>query len=398
MADSLEQRTFIERQVNERRVLKALQSDGRLSRKQIAERAGVSYPTVAKIIETLVEARLVEELDDEYSGQGRPGKVYRLAVESRIVAGLVIGPVKCDLVAGQFDGRLLREGSRRFVTPKRRGNLLKAIERHVSELRGEIGGDLSGVGVSVPGLLHRDEGRVIECPNLRQLDGCPLRAELADRLAVPVQVVQSMHAQFLSERMHGRARGVDNFVLLNFHGGLGICVSLDGRVMRGVGGLAGEFGHITVEPEGPLCGCGNRGCLETLATDKIVAESVSRRIGRELDIEDVLAMSRDGEIDATSELQSATDYLAIGVAAAINTFNPEVILVCGRFLGASGELIDRLHEGVSRRALQTSYEECRIEIATRPPQHTEQAGAVASIVHELTLGSRERIVESVIGV
>ena len=398
MTERAEQRTFIERQLNEQRVLRVLQDGGTLSRKQVAERAGVSYPTVSKIIETLVASGLVEELDDQYSGQGRPGKVYRLPVESRQVAGLVIGPVKCDLVAGRFDGRLAHDSARRFATPRRRATLLNSIQRQVGMLREQAGGELSGIGVSVPGLIQRDEGRIIECPNLKQLDGCRLRAELEDRLAMPVQVVQSMHAQLLAERMHGLARGVDHFVLLNFHGGLGICVSLDGRVMRGATGLAGEFGHITVEPEGPVCGCGNRGCLETLATDKIVAESVSRRTGRELDIEDVLSLAEAGVIDATAELERATDYLAIGVAAAINTFNPEVLLVSGRFLSASPALSERLRAAVGRRALKTSFEACRIEITTRPPQQAELRGAVASIVHELTLGSRERLVQSVIGV
>lgn len=397
MTKLAENRTFIERQVHEQRVLKVLGAGDAYSRKQLSELAGISYPTITKIVNAFVESRILEEMDDEYSGVGRPGKVYRLPRDSRSVAGLVIGPVKCDLVAGGFDGQIIYNVARRFNTPKQRTTLLKTIHKHIDEVSKEFGHDLSGIGVSVPGLLDRNEGRIIKSPNIKLLNGCLLSAELSEQLAMPVAVVQSMHALFLAERIYGRARDVENFVLLNYYGGLGICVCLDGRVMQGANGLAGEFGHTTVESNGPVCECGNRGCLETFATDKVVAEMVSRRIGQELDIEEMLAMIEAGELDATDELNRATDYLAIGVASAINTFNPEVILLCGRFLGAVDGLIERLHERVSERALKASFDAGRVETDTGPPQPMEQNGAIAAIVHELTMGARERNVEAVIG-
>ena len=381
----MEKKTSIERRVNQRRVLKALQEGRALSRRALAEQTGISYPTVSKIIEALAEAQLVEELAGEYSGQGRPGKVYRLRRDARTVAGLVIGPVHCDLVAGGLDGSVDRRSAVRFKTPRRRETLLKSVARHVALLAEKTGQTLSGIGVSVPGLIDRVDGRIVECPNLHQLDGCLLGPELQGRLAIPVAVVQTMHAQFLAERLFGLAREAENFVLLNYHGGLGICACLDGQVMRGAHGLAGEFGHVTVEPKGAACGCGNRGCLETVATDQAVAQAVSRRAGRELDIEDVLALTASGELDASDELQQAMRFLAIGVASALNIFNPELILVCGRFLGAQADLVDRFRDEVQRRALAPAFDVCRIEVRTDPPQEMEQLGAVASIVHELTL-------------
>ncbi len=350
----------------------------------MAQQTGISYPTVSKILADLVAAKVVDEQDEEYIGFGRPAKVYQLASEVRAVLGLVIGPVNCELVVSGCDGRIRDESTCRFRTPRRFSTLIKTIGKRLKQMQGE-GEEFIGLGVTVPGLIDRETEEIVKSPNIPQLDGKRFGAELEQVIGLPVAVVQCMHGLFLAERMFGEARDLNNFLLLNYNGGLGIAVCNDDQLMYGSNGLAGELGHTTVDVEGPVCGCGNRGCLETFATDKVVAESVSRRLGKNLDISEAAQLHAGGELDIDDILERAVDYLAIGVASAVNIFNPEVVFLHGRFLHLQDRLFDRLCEQVRQRALAATLEQCRIIRVNQRTQESERAGAVAAIVHQLTI-------------
>lgn len=353
----------------------------------MARETGISYPTVSKILADLVAAKVVEAEDDEYAGFGRPGKVYRLASQTRCVLGLIIGPVNCELVMAGCDGRIHDESTTRFRTPRRFSTLIRTIVERVERLMQSSDGEVIGLGVTVPGLIDRESQEIIACPNIRPLEGKQIGTELNQKLKLPTAVVQCMQGLFLAERMYGEARGMSDFVLLNYSGGLGIAVCSGGRLMSGSTGLAGEFGHITVDLNGPVCGCGNRGCLETFATDKVLAEAASQRASRAIDIREVEQMAADGKLEIDDLAERAVDYLAVGVAAAVNIFNPEAIFLHGRFLHLREPLIKRLCEGVRNRALAASLDRCRIIPVTQRPQETERVGAIAAIVHQLTVGS-----------
>ncbi len=378
------------RQRNEELVIGTLQARSRLSRRGVAQHTGISYPTVSKILADLVATKVVDEQDDEYVGFGRPGKVYSIAGESRSVIGLVIGPVNCELVVAGCDGRIRNDSTVCFRTPRRFPALIRTIAERVERLAKNLDGQLMGLGVTVPGLIDRESQEIVACPNIHQLAGKRVGAELEKILQVPTAVVQCMHGLFLAERMFGEARGIDDFVLLNYYGGLGIAVCSGGQLMTGANGLSGEFGHITVDLAGPRCGCGNRGCLETFATDQVVAHAVSQRIGRDIDIEQIVQQDAAAALDIDDILQRAVDYLAVGVAAATNIFNPEAIFLHGRFLHLRATLFERLEQQVRQRALAASLDRCKIISVHQRPQESERVGAVAAIVHQLTAGRRVR--------
>ena len=369
---------------NQERVIATLKAHPFLTRRALAREAGISYPTVSKILADLVAAKVVIERQDRGFGLGRPPKVYRLAADTRVVLGLSIGPAKSELVASGCDGRILEASTRTFRTPRRFSTLTRTIKDHMDRMVLEGGQEIIGVGVSVPGLIDRQSRRVVQSPNLPSLDGRSLGVEMEQALEIPVAVVQCMHGLFLAERMYGEARHYDDFVLLNYVGGLGIAACSEGRFLSGAHGLAGELGHITVDVNGPRCGCGNRGCLETFATDQVVARAVSQRLGVELDFDGVCRRDQEERLEIDDVLDRATDYLAIAVAATINIFDPKVVFLHGRFLQMRRRLFDRLEAQVRRRALSLSLERCRLVSATERTKTSERIGAVAAIVHHLT--------------
>ena len=152
-------------------------------------------------------------------------------------------------------------------------------------------------------------------------------------------------------------------------------------MLEGHDGLAGEFGHIVVDPaDGEECGCGNRGCLETVATDAAFARAVSRRVGRPMRVEEVVRLASAGELDVREELGSALSYLATGIGAAINVFNPQAVLVVSRMLDADPGALGRLRELTAQRCLGPLLSRCRIERVGPNPD----LAAVAGIIRHLT--------------
>jgi len=179
--------------------------------------------------------------------------------------------------------------------------------------------------------------------------------------------------------MYGAARGLDNFAMLDVSTGLGLGVVSAGRPLTGNSGLAGELGHITVEARGILCGCGNRGCLETVATDSAFARRVSETIGRPVQLPEALALLQSGHLHASDALERTIEYLAIAVAAVINIFNPATLFVHGKLLGADSSIFERVLLEAQKRSLNVSFADCRIFQA----KGNKRQGAIAGVIQSL---------------
>jgi N-acetylglucosamine repressor len=217
-------------------------------------------------------------------------------------------------------------------------------------------------------------------PNVPITNGHSPAVDLAQHLGVECLMFQESHALCLGEQYQGQAANLQNFAMLDVHTGVGLGVVSGGRLLTGHSGLAGEIGHITVVPEGRRCGCGNIGCLETVANDSSLAWRVSQRLGRNVTIDEVITLSREGKVDLSAELEDTCRYLAIAVAAVINLFNPSHLFIHGRLFEADAGLFDRCVEKAARRTLRPSFSDCRIVRATGQ----KHQGAVAGIIQHLT--------------
>jgi N-acetylglucosamine repressor len=303
-----------------------------------------------------------------------------MAADSAAVLGVVIDAQTCCIVAAGLDGRVSEKQTRRFTTPRSYAELLDAIEQHCRDLLGGIAGRVHGIGVSVPGLVNERLQEIVFCPNLHLLDKRNPARDLADRLGVDCVLVQETDALCLSERIYGDARGLHDFAMLDVTTGLGLGVMSGGQVLAGHSGMAGEVGHITVAPEGSRCGCGNRGCLETLATDMALVRMLADKMGRTPSFEEAAALIAGDPGDFQHEIRTATEYLAIAIAAVINIFNPTTLFVHGVLLAGSEERFARVLERVKQRTLTASLADCTI-LATRS---SKRQAAIAALMHHLT--------------
>lgn len=392
--------------INERQVLRTLKTQGPLSRAEVARHSGISAPTASKAVESLLRAGLLEEGDAPELTRGRPGKKLRLATTSVQVLALVIDAERCRLVAAGLDGKLHDELVETFMTPDSYADLIEKTVAHALKLKQRPDVKTLGMAISIPGLLDYRQERSILSPNVPITNAHYPSKDVAARLGIPCILVQESHALCLAEHHFGAAQGLDNFAVMDVSTGVGLGVMSGGRLLTGHSGIAGEIGHITVELEGRACGCGNHGCLETVASDSALAWRISQRVGRKIFINDLLHPvcdtspddannsfdldnSADGPkflhslsaaVEFADELDLTIRYLAVGLAAAINLFNPSTLFVHGSLFAIDPTLFARLIEYTRLRALPPAFADCCI-IQSRS---SKRQGAIAAIIEHLT--------------
>lgn len=300
----------------------------------------------------------------------------------RYAVGVDLGGTK--VAAGVVDGqgRLLSRVHR--ATEAARGtavvldNITRAVAEALARVPGQVREQVAGVGVGAPGTVDYATGAVRFAPNLRWHE-VPLRDLLAARLGLPVRVDNDANCAALGEQWAGAARGKAHVLLVTLGTGVGGGLILGGEVYRGAGGFAGEVGHMAVVPDGPRCGCGQRGCLEVFASARAVAararelvaagrgeaiQAAARRLGRaQVDARAVILAAQQGDAEARELLVRAGRYLGSALAGLVNLLNPEAVVVGGGLARAGELLLAPAREEIARRALPAPRAQVALSVA-----------------------------------
>ena len=224
---------------------------------------------------------------------------------------------------------------------------------------------LAGVGIGVPGFILMDEGKIVGSNNLPEMEGFPVRDAIEKRLGTPIILENDANAAALGEKWMGAGRDVDDLILLTLGTGIGGGIISRGRVVRGQSGMAGEIGHITVNPTGNPCGCGNYGCLEKHASATAVeAMAVVMSLGDRLTSEDIFHLAQQGNEKALMIWISMGRALGIALATLINLFNFPLYLLSGGQLPAWDFFAPSMMEEVRTRSFGFRNSPARIERAT----------------------------------
>ena len=261
--------------------------------------------------------------------------------------GVDIGGTKIAAGVVSSEGRLLNEVT--YPTADTRERLLSTIAEAIMKV--QRGYEVGGVCLAVPGFILARENKVLSAANLEAIEGIPLKEELGGRTGLPVTVENDANAAAWGEFRFGVGKDIDDLVFVTLGTGVGGGIISHGVLLRGARGMGGELGHITAQPGGPRCGCGNHGCLEALASGTAIArrarEVADQRpdsaLGRLAMVrtplgEDVLDLARKGDEIALEVLREAGIWLGIGFATFVNLFDPEVIAIGGG-LSQAGDLV-----------------------------------------------------------
>ncbi len=291
--------------------------------------------------------------------------------------GVDVGGTKIAAGVVTPEGEILNEV--RYPSAGPRERLLSSIARAIDEVRD--GFEIGGVCLAVPGFVMTAENRVIFAPNLHAIEGVPLKDELGERTGLSVTVENDANAAAWGEFRFGAGSEADHLVFVTLGTGVGGGIITSGVLLRGAQGAGGELGHVTIQATGPRCGCGNRGCLEALASGtaiqrrarEVASEQPDSALGRlavERKVlgEDVTELAREGDEAAVSVLEETGRWLGIGLAGFVNIFNPEVIAIGGGAAKAGELILEPARQEVHLRAQSPSRDLVRIQEATLGPK------------------------------
>jgi len=242
----------------------------------------------------------------------------------------------------------------------------------------EAGGQAAGIGIGVPGLVNSKTNRVEILPSMSELTSIDVIAEISGRTGLPVVLDNDANAAAYGELQAGAAKGRNHVFYVSLGAGIGAGIVIDGKIYRGATGFAGEFGHITIDPEGIECACGNVGCLETICSGPNIVRRTRERLyrdrtsslsrlaiprNREVTAEDIARAAREGDEMAQVMMERTGMFLGIALAAVINLLNVEMIVMGGGVMEAGDLVLKPTVKEARRRAFPHSFNSCEIVIA-----------------------------------
>ncbi|CAN5284739.1 ROK family transcriptional regulator [soil metagenome] len=315
--------------VNRSAVLAHLGAQGPASRADLARALAVSPALMTQLTKELLAEGLVVELDHSPSQGGRPARMLGLATSAGRAIGVKVVADHVACVEVGLDGAVLRSASEPFDASAATmlADLAALLERFVTG-----GGDapVLGIGVGVPGTVDRQGNGIVDSTQLGW-NQVPIGVTLRRELGLPVLVENNVNALAMAERLYGVGRRHQSFLVVTIGTGVGAGIVVDGVVLRGSGGGAGEIGHTPVLEDGPLCSCGNRGCLEAIIGEHALLATARERgiVGALSGISEVRAAADAGDIAATALFSEAGHLLGRILAGIVQTLDPEVVIVLG---------------------------------------------------------------------
>ena len=381
-------------------VLRLIWRERKISRAEIARRAKLSRSTVSEIVGEILPTRLVAEVGAGESSGGRRPIVLEFQDRSCVILGVEMGAAHVAVALTDLRGRVLSwefrdhpvrsdpEGTRALVA-----ELCEACLRSSAKDRRP----LVGIGIAVPSPLDPSQPDRLSRIVLPDWEGRLGLEDLAVRHAVPLQVVDNdANLGALAEHWWGAGRGVDDFAYIKVATGIGSGHVISGEIYRGATGVAGEIGHVVIDPNGEPCICGLRGCLVTLVggqaleTRAVALRSEypeSAHARSKPNIQEIETAALEGDPLALRVVREAAEHLGIAVAGLMNIMNPALVVIAGDLARLGNLLLDPLRETVSRRTLVSSVTAAEIRASDLGPRSVA-IGAATLVLKEALADSR----------
>ena len=354
------------RERNRRQLLDTLRRHGSASRADLARLTGLSRSTVSTLIADLQASGMVKERepgDERVSQQGRPPTLLTLDRSAGLVLGIDFGHERVHVAIADLSRTILAERVHELDVDRSAAQALAVAVQLTDAVvdAADVERDrILGAGVGLSGPIDVSAGAVHAGKILPGWAGVRPVDELAARLSLRVHLDNDANLGALAEVTLGAGIGARDAIYIMVSGGVGAGLILGGELYRGTGGTAGELGHVLVDESGPICRCGNRGCLEMMAGGRAIIALLRSSHGDDLTLDEVMALAADGDSGARRAIADAGRILGRSVAAIVNTFNPELVIVGGAVSAAGDVLLDPLQEAVHRYAIPSAAADVRI--------------------------------------
>lgn len=338
------------------RVLEALHESGPLSRPELTRRTGLARATVSSVTADLAGAGIVSEHGTAGTTQlqrtGRPARTIGLLPTAAYAVGLDIGHdhVRCMLC--NLTGEPIFDRSLELAVDHDPDDALAFATDLVAEaIAGKPRERILGVGVGIASPIDPRTGTLQAEMIMPGWVGLRLNDELANRTGLKVRSANDANVGVLGECRYGAATHCTDVIYIRLSSGIGAGVICDGHVLLGSAGLAGEIGHVPVQDAGAICRCGNRGCLETVASPTAIADMLAPSLGRTITVEELLELVRNGHRGAFRAVQDAGDAVGRALAVTATLLNPRLIVVGGELAAAGETLFTPMRRAIERHAM-----------------------------------------------
>jgi predicted NBD/HSP70 family sugar kinase len=311
------------RDINRRVVLNLIRTRQPISRADLARVSGLQRSTISLIVEDLIEGHWVLEGATGRLPRGRRPTFLRLN-DDRVIIGVDIRPLQITVALADVNGKFTsQEVMPTAADPKTA--IDGVIERIQRFLRASGGKKIEGIGISLPGRVEPGSGRLVFAPNLKWTD-FDIAEAVQKATGFDVEMENAANACVLAAVWfdHFESR---NLVVVTVSEGIGAGILVNGRLARGFSGMAGEFGHVPLDPDGPLCSCGSRGCWEVFASNRAALRYYSE--STTLKFQDLLSLADQGDPRAAKALETMAHFLGRGMRMIVAGMDPEQILIIG---------------------------------------------------------------------
>lgn len=372
------------REANIALVLRLIRQHGPLARVAIARRTGLSRTTVSSIVDGLLSEEIVREgetLNAAPSGGRRPILVH-FNESAGIILGADMGRTHFTIIATDLDARILARRSGPWDTNLGPDVCLPRLTAEIRSLISERRLDwerVVGVGIGIPGPVDATLHTLVAPPRMAGWDGVDVEGIIRAALNIPVILNNDTNVGALAESRYGAAAGESDFAYVKVGTGIGCGLVINGEIYRGSSGVAGEIGHFTVDSAGPLCDCGNRGCLEAMAgAPHLVRNALAagyapgdgaasglhpNEIDNEIDVAEVVQAALHGDRACQSAIRGAGELIGVALANLVNLVNPSVILLDGSVARAGAILLEPITAAIQQRSLWAASHAVRVQVS-----------------------------------
>lgn len=348
------------RDLNLTAIFRLIHKYGPVSRKELAENTGYSAATISNHVKTLYENKFVIETDKGSSTGGRkpvyltvnPERSYIIAVE------IEVSHLKIILLNLNLE---VKEEMSVFLREKEPDYILKIMLDSIDELHQKTKlskEKVMGLGIAVPALVDTSKARIEFAPNLgwRNIE---LEEFMKENYNVPLVLENEARAAVIGEKEFVYP-DIDNLVYVSINQGIGCGIIFDGHLYRGASGNAGEFGHLTIDSQGPECHCGNYGCWETLASLKYICKSISEDSKSNCSIDEIREKALVGDKETLAILEDTAKNIGIGIANIINSLSPEYLIIGGDIIDFRNYLDQELQNVIEKKTLAPFYQKVKV--------------------------------------
>lgn len=364
-------------------ILDIIRKKGPISRSEIAEMTDLTPATISNITGELIDSNLIVEGEAGDSKGGRKPIMLHVRCDYYRVIGIYIGSKKIKIIASDLMANSKYKNEISYedtgITPEQCFEILYSEIDKINEKYKKKGKKVVGIGIGIHGIVDTERGVSVFAPNLGW-SNVPIKQKLEEKFNIPVFLDNNTRTMGLGENWFGTGKNAQSFFCMNIEYGVGGCLFIDDKMYRGNSFGAGEIGHTTVEINGEQCSCGNKGCLETVASVKALkkkafegyAENKKSMIFEGMDepktpdeigTKQICVAANNGDAFAIKLIQEMGEKIGIGIANIVNIFNPQRVIINGEIVSAGDILLEPIINAVRNRGFKSSVNSTEIVLS-----------------------------------